>query len=137
MRIAKRVNIAIIALTTSAVVLQGAGVVHAVDLPADSPSAISNPASEVMADVNDALTRVGARPAIEEGTGRGGAGALRTDLPRVGGPAAVSDAAGRLTLDVPAEGEDLAPGDTPRHCSKALARTPRSRSRLPRPGSGP
>lgn len=114
MRTSKRLSIAVIALTTSAVVLQGARAAHAVDQPADlpaNPSSSSRSAPEVMADVNDALRRVDAKPAVEEGAGRGGAGTRRTDLPGSAGPAIMSDGTASLALDGPAEGEDLAPSD--------------------------
>lgn len=110
MRITRRLHIAVVALTASAVILQGASTAHAADIPADPPSS-GRSAPEVMADVNDALRQIDAKPAVEEGTSRGGAGARRTDLPGSAGPATVSDGTGSLTLDVPAEGEDLAPSD--------------------------
>lgn len=108
MRITKRLSVAVIALTTSAILLQGAGAAHAADLPATR----SNSPSEVMTDVNNALASTGAPPAVERKTGNESTQAARTALPATAGKASETVAGtDTLTMRVPGQGEDLVPGD--------------------------
>lgn len=108
MRMTKRISVAVIALTTSAVLLQGAGAAHAADLPAIR----SNSPSEVMTDVNNAVASTGEPPAVKRKTGTEGTQEARTALPTTADQASETVAGtDTLTMRVPGQGKDLVPGD--------------------------
>lgn len=98
----RAVTFAVAALTAGAVVLQSAGVATASDVRVEAPA-------NVLANMEEALIEVGATPTTvtaEDGSG------VDVQLPGAASQAAVATTpAGVLTMEVPAQGRDLAQGD--------------------------